>query len=488
MIKKINAYRLYKWRYFIAYCSLAVFYFSLIAMTFWYAPAGLRQAEVDQVSQLRFATMLSGESIIELPYNLLQATSLKLFGLSWLGIKLPSLLIGSITVSGFFWLILRWINLKTALISTILAISTSQFMIIIQDGTPGIMFIFWQVMLMILLTQLSRYTPDAQQLKSTKKPARLALILPLLGIVIGLSLYTPMMIFLPALLLGLLFYHPKPRLFAKQFSLRLLMPGIVGFGLIISPLILQIITKPTLLKSIISLQAAPTNPLQPLIDIFDFWTNTPHFLVQPVFSLGALILALIGGISLAQQYFSVRSTAVFFLMIINLLLSGLLAHSSAITLWLPVAMLIAYGIHSLTVSWMTIFPVNPYPRFFGSFTLSLMTIVLCLASVDSLFKKYAYAPNLAQNFKQDLTIVTTFLQKNPKHTLIVANQDELNFYQRLRIDHLKIEILNENITHESRILTRQAFKQSSKLMPSFALTDSHSQDFERFYVYQKNQN
>lgn len=488
MKKQIVAYRLYNWRYIITHLAVAGLFVGLIAMLFWYAPAGLRQAEIDQVASLDLATLFTGPNIIDFPYKLLQLASIKLLGLSHLAIKLPSLVIGSLSLAGFFWLIWRWINRKTALLATAIVVSTSQIMIMIQDGTPAIMFIFWQVVIMILLTKVSQFLPDIQQLKAKKSPAALALILPALGVVLGLSVYTPMVVFLPLLLVGLSFGHPKPRLLIKQFNLRLLLPGIIAFMLIISPLLLQIITNPSILKLIINLQAATGNFFDPLVDIVNFWSPRPQFLAQPIFNLGALVIGVIGAFSLGQQYFSVRSMAIFYLTLINLIICLSLAQTPAVVLWLPVAMMIAYGLHSITLSWMTIFPLNPYPRVFGSLVIGLTMILLSLAGIDGLLKNYAYTPSLASQFRQDLPLLKRQLNTDQKIDLLVADQAELDFYRHLQSSKLEIKIFDQQLPDNQAIVTRRAFYRSTNLTPTVVLTDSHSQDFDRFYLYQKNQN
>lgn len=488
MKKEIISYRLYNWRYIIAHLAVIGLFAGLVGLMFWYAPAGLRQAEIDQVASLNFKTLFSGQNIIDFPYKLLQLAGLKFFGLSTLTVKLPSLIFGGLSLLGFFWLIAHWINRKTALIASAIVMSTSQLMIMVQDGTPGIMFIFWQIVIMILLTKVSQFLPDIQQLKANKNKATLALILPALGVVLGLSVYTPMVLFLPLLLVGLSLGHPKPRLLIKQFNLRLLLPGIIGFILIISPLLLQIITQPSIIKLLINLQPTPTNIFQPLIDVVNFWSARPEFLTQPIFGLGALVLAIIGAFTLGQQYFSVRSMAIFYLTLINLIICLSLSHNPSIVLWLPLAMMIAYGIHSITLSWMTIFPLNPYPRVFGSLVISLTMVILSLTGIDILLKNYAYTPNLASQFRQDLHLLDQQLRTDKPTDLLVADQAELDFYKHLKKNNLQVKIFDNHADYSRAIFTKKAFQNTTSLTASAIINDSHSQDSDRFYLYQKNQN
>lgn len=488
MKKEIISYRLYNWRYIIAHLSVVGLLVGLMSLMFWYAPAGLRQAEVDQVASLDFKTLFVGQNIIDFPYKLLQLAGITVFGLSNFTIKLPSLIFGSLSILGFFWLITHWINRKTALLTTAIVASTSQIMIMIQDGTPAIMFIFWQVAIMILLTKLSQFLPSLQQLKVTKNRATLALILPTLGVVLGLSVYTPMVLFLPLLLIGLSLGHPKPRLLVKQFNLRLMLPGIIGFGLIISPLLLQIITNPSIIKLLINIQPAPPNIFQPLISVVDFWSPQPGFLSQPLFNLGAIVIAIIGAFTLGQQYFSVRSMAIFYLTLINLIICLSLTHNPGVVLWLPIAMLIAYGLHSITLSWMTIFPLNPYPRFFGSLIISLSMVILSLAGIDTMLKNYAHTPNLASQFRQDLYLLNKHSKTDKTIDLVVATQDEFNFYYHFKKPNLQVKIFDADTDYSHAIFTKNAFQMTTSLTASAIITDSHSQDFDRFYIYQKNQN
>ena len=102
MKKEIISYRLYNWRYIIAHLAVIGLFAGLVGLMFWYAPAGLRQAEINQVASLNFKTLFSGQNIIDFPYKLLQLTGLKVFGLSTLTVKLPSLIFGGLSLLGFF--------------------------------------------------------------------------------------------------------------------------------------------------------------------------------------------------------------------------------------------------------------------------------------------------------------------------------------------------------------------------------------------------
>ena len=105
MSRKITDYFLYRWRYIIGYGVIALTVVGLLYVAFFYAPGGLSQGEMNSVvtsGNLSFKSLESFQpaSIINLPYNLLQHTSLTLFGVNNLSIKLPSLLLGGLSAIG----------------------------------------------------------------------------------------------------------------------------------------------------------------------------------------------------------------------------------------------------------------------------------------------------------------------------------------------------------------------------------------------------
>ena len=150
--------------------------------------------------------------------------------------------------------------------------------------------------------------------------------------------------------------------------------------------------------------------------------------------------------------------------------------------------MIAYGIHLITLSWMTIFPLNPYPRVFGSLVISLTMVILSLTGIDILLKNYAYTPNLASQFRQDLHLLDQQLRTDKPTDLLVADQAELDFYKHLKKHNLQVKIFDNNADYSRAIFTKKAFQNTTSLTASAIINDSHSQDSDRFYLYQKNQN
>lgn len=480
-----DRFALYRWRYILAAIFMISLAINLIILTLIYTPAGLRQAEVSQVAKLDFQQSFSSPEIVNFPYKLLQILSIKFLGLTILSIKLPSLLLGAMIAVGIFWLISRWINRKIAIVTLILLISNSHFMFLAQDGTANIMLLFWQVVIMILLTKIGQLLPTAHQLKSPKITSNLALLFPLLLVVVSLSLYTPLALFLPLVVIVSVFAHPKLRLYLSCIKFKLLLPGIIASAIIISPLLLQALQTPKILAQLCGANFANSSWYQPLVDIIDFWSSSPQPFVQPVFTLGAFIIILIGLYSILKQSFSARSLIILLFLSLSLI-ATVISQDPSIIMILPLTILLGYGLHNLTLSWMSIFPLNPYPRFIGALILSATVITLVLANTGNLLKLYAYTPSIANQFNQDLTILRDFLPTDKTVLLVAEDGDELNFYRKLANDNLTVVTESDSEETDLTIYTNKAYHKLNMIAPTQILTDSASHNFDRFYIYQKN--
>lgn len=456
---------------------------NLIILALIYAPVGLRQAEIEQVAALNFGSLFTSEQIIDFPYKLLQLLSTSLFGLTVFSIKLPSIIIGSTCLVGIFWLIRRWINRRTATITTVLLISNSHLLFLAQDGTTKIMLLFWQVLVLVLLTKISQLVPTAHQLKTSKNLSQLALLLPVLMVVAGLSLYTPLALLVFIVSAIALFAHPKLRLYLSCTNFKLLLPGVIAFLLIIGPLLLQIIKQPALIIKLSSVNFSTANWWQAPLAIIDFWSEAPQLFVQPMFGLGTMIIILIGLYFLIKQSFSARGLIMLLFFGLSLIMTWITQDPSVVML-LPLTILLGYGIHNLTLSWMSIFPVNPYPRFVGTVIMGVMIIVLVFAGSDNLFKNYAHTPSLARQFSQDLSILRNFIKDKDAVIIVTGNHTERDFYQKIHKDNLTVTSQQPREESEAVVIyTHEAHAKLNMLAPKQILTDHFSQDFDRFYVY-----
>ncbi len=76
-------------------------------------------------------------AVANAPYYWLQSLILSTFGISVFTIKLPSLILALVSAVGLILLLRRWFKPNIAVLVSLIAISTGQFLFIAQQGTPG---------------------------------------------------------------------------------------------------------------------------------------------------------------------------------------------------------------------------------------------------------------------------------------------------------------------------------------------------------------
>ena len=140
---------LYRHRYGIVYTLLGLIFVFTLCYLLLITPNGFSKDEMDSVvtsSNLQYNHIVSGD-IINLPYHLLQKLTLTLFGLTTYGIKLPSIIFGGLLGILFILLLNRWFKNNVAILASIIAVLSSNFLYISGSGTPLIMTVFWPTLL-----------------------------------------------------------------------------------------------------------------------------------------------------------------------------------------------------------------------------------------------------------------------------------------------------------------------------------------------------
>ena len=206
--RDFSKYFLYRWRYVIGYSLIGLLLAGLLLFAGLFLPGGLSEQEMVSVVRSQALTLSNPESLAiqNLPYYSFQAAIFAVFGITIFTIKLPSLILGLLSAVGFILLLRRWFKPNIAVLASLIAISTGQFLFISQLGTPSILYIFWPIALLLLGTQITRV-----------KKLRL-LWKVLFAITAALSLYTPLSIYpLLAILLAIVF-HPHLRATVRRLK------------------------------------------------------------------------------------------------------------------------------------------------------------------------------------------------------------------------------------------------------------------------------
>jgi 4-amino-4-deoxy-L-arabinose transferase-like glycosyltransferase len=468
---KISDFWFYKFRYQITYTILFISYISIILYTLFVAPNGLTQAEMDSAqASFNFSHgPLFSTSIIDAPYKLLQKISIMVFGLSHFSIKLPSILLSLLSIAGIIKLTHKWFSRGIATLVSIIALTSSQFFFLAQNGTPEILYILYPIAILFI----------GASFISCEKKFPYAIIM---AAVAGVSLYTPFSIYILLALLATAMTHPHLRFMVKKIPRNYLSSGVALFLVIILPLLVAIFREPEIIKSLLgwpeTLNLAENIKLL-TAQLFGSTNASSRGIVSPIIDPASIILIGTGFFFTLSSSWSARSYSINIWSII--LIAICIANPSAITiLFTPILILTVSGLQSLIHTWYTIFPKNPYARVAGLVPVFVIVVGLLLTNLDSFRLSYLYSPEVVNNFSQDLILIQDISE--PRDSLIVSEK-EFGFYSIL---DQKVEIFNN--TDSKLLVSNKAFvdyKNNNKYEIKKIFTSNRNQDGDRFYLLER---
>lgn len=475
---------LYKLRYPIGYVAIVSLIAIIIGLAALTAPNALRVGEMEStVASASLSTSSMRPSmIIDLPYHVLQRIGFILFDVSTLTIKLPSLVLGTLTVVGVFFLTNLWFRRNIAVVATILSATSTLFLFLLQDGTPAISFSFVTIWLLLSGTLV------------TRNYAFNTLWKVLVCVLLASALYVPLGIYLVITVLVTAFLHPHIRYIIRKISrLRLVLALSLGV-LVVTPLIYACIVDLTTLRSLLGINPDNFNIGQHLMTLgnllLGFTVPSTSSMLQPVFSLGLSMLIATGLYNMARQHHTARSYVVIILS--SVLLPLFVVDPEHIVAAFPVAsILIAYGMSFLIFSWYGLFPRNPYARVAGLIPLGVLTIGLVYSGLTRYMYSYTYNVDVLRHYSSDLKLVDRTINdikqesKDVKPVLVVA-PGESSFYSAYARYDKRIS-LDQQIPAgaDTIILTRSAARTDA--LTSYTLnriiTNHHTNDSDRLYIY-----
>lgn len=470
--RDFSKYFLYRWRYVIGYSVVGLLLAGLLIFAGLFLPGGLSTSEMTSVERSAALSLSNPESfaVIHLPYYLLQAGIFALFGVSVFTVKLPSLLLALFSAVGLIMLLRRWFTPNIAVLASLIAISTGQFLLIAQLGTPSILYVFWPVVLLLLGTQITR----------GKKYRFLWKIL--FAISAALSLYTPLSIYpLIAILLAVTL-HPHLRNIIRRLSNTRLAIMTLIFLLLIAPLIWMISVDGALGLLLLGVPSTlpidlGANTVEVLKQYFLFWEPSATILMTPVFGLGSALLVGLGLYRLIRTRETTRSYLIIF-WIICLLPVLILNPSFTSVTFVPSVLMLAAGLASLIGYWYRLFPFNPYARLAGLLPIIALVTILIFTGLARYAYGYHYGPTTAPLFSRDLTLL-------PENTeqLVVAEEEQL-FYQSIAKYRSDLDVVafptaeTVTVTREARSVMPDTYEVTNILVGSL------KNDADRLYVYE----
>lgn len=489
MAKKIvKNYTLYKLRFWLGYGALAVAISIVLLTGALYTPGGITAAEEEAViksASLSF-TDPSSALIIDLPYHALQKLSIALFGLSSLSIKLPSLILGALSIIGLILVMKRRFTHTIGILAVGIVVVSAKFISIATTGTPEIMRVFWPVVFLLIAV----YGIKANAFRTS------AVLLG--GLALGLSLFTPFSVYVILALCVGASLHPRVRYLLRRTPNTILATGgaicLTGVFAVIFAATRDIAFVQQLLYKSSSFSLDIVTNLKliglQLGDVASHSTEETGILT-PVIGISVATIGLIGAYALLKARHTVLSYTLFTWT--SLLTPLFIFNPESFSLLIvPIAFFLALGTSFILQYWYKLFPKNPYARIFALIPASILFSCIIIPSAFHYFYSYNYFAPLANTYHNDLTLASETLEKHPGASLIVSNQ-EAAFYRvyldansktnkLITVDETSVDSTALTQT-QTAIATRTASKAIASSPAYIVASPSLNTPSDRFYVY-----
>lgn len=464
----ITSFYIYRWRYWIGYSFIALLLIGMLYIAAFHIPGSVSSVEEQSIiKSSQFGTSLSITNVpVNAPYYGLQHLSLSLFGPTLLGIKLPSLILGFLTAVLMVILLRTWFRPNIAVLSSIIAITTGQFLLLAQEGSSAILFIFWPVVLLLLSTLIA------------KRAKHRFLWKILFFVSAALSLYTPLGIYVIIALGSAVLLHPHLRYIVRRLSRLKLLGGMITGALLITPLVISCIHSPSLALSLLGIPTSWPDILDNIAKLASQYVGFMSFgdgrAIMPIFGLGSFLLIVYGYYRLLRSRETVQSYLILTWTIC--LLPVLIINPIYISImFVPLLLALATGLAALLRMWYTLFPVNPYARIAGLLPLIVLVLSLTIFGVTRYEYGYRYAPDIVAHYSNDVQLL-------PRDTsTIVVSADEKPLYTALSMYDKTLRV--EETQPTSGGFTTTATMRQGDRIPSRIITDDRSSNAARYYIY-----
>ena len=482
MLKHVTDYMLYRWRYLIGYAVMVAAIGAVFYLVGLHVPGALRQAELDSAIKSGSLSMetLEPSMVIDLPYHILQRVIFILFGVSIVTIKLPSIIIATLTTIGIFLLVRTWFRRNVAIIATITAATSTQFLFLLQDGTPHIMYSFVTIWLLFASTYV------------TRNKAFSTLWKVMTGVLMATALYTPLGIYLVIAILTTAFFHPHIRYTILRFSRPRLWIGIFLALVSLTPLIYAAIIDRNVLFTLIGLPVGEIHLMRNLtevvLDLFGYTAQSTTYFLRPAYSLGLFLLILVGVYKLITYKYTARS---YIALILGLVMAPLvLLNPERLYDLFPLAcLMIALGVATLITDWYKLFPRNPYARIAGLVPLGVLIVGIVYSGVIRFTGNYLYNGAILSHYSTDVRHLRHVLaanQASPTTTKLVVAKEEVAFYALMAHYDKRFTVtqIGNPVSAPVTILSHNAYRLAKPTTePTQIVSNRMTENSDRFYIY-----
>lgn len=422
---------LYRYRYIIVYALVAVLLGTLLLTDISGVPTGIQDREAaSTVASNRLNPLRPHASdVINLPYHLLQKTSVSLFGLSPLTIRLPSILLGFVACILMAIALNLWFRKNIAAMALVLSIASVPFISMARTGTAEILYV---VLLLIILLASARLTMQK----------RGSFLWKLLVVAAGLALlYMPLGIYAALALVVAGIFHPHVRYQLKRTKWWEYLTLFLLTVILVSPIVLASMMDPDAFKQLFGL-----SQLKSKLDPSALWVTSitlaksllffhrPEIgaLITPFFSLPVMLLALFGLARTIIDHHAARSYLLHIWLLVSIPLLLINPYNLPL-LFVPMMFLMAIGLETFMREWYQVFPRNPYARIGALIPLTLIVVGILVTSTTRYFYGHYYSDTRATH-KPELAAVKSVLKPHVK-TMLIVPEDEVAFYDILRSKH-----------------------------------------------------
>ena len=422
---------LYRHRFVIGYILLGLAFIALLFGLPLIAQYGISEAEMESATSsyaLSVDSPLNGD-LVDLPYRILQKASIFLFGLTPYAIKLPSIIIGLILGLLLIVLLNRWFKNNVSLLASCLVILSTPFLFLAGSGTPLIMVVFWPTLLLWL----------GSKIHGEKKPHPLYSFFFALALL--LAIFTPYMIYFALFCVLFVFSQPHLRFIVKSLpKVPLVLVGLLTIGGI-TALTMNVINHPDVIMELLFAKDFQFGDFFPNIakgvtPLMAWHDGVKSVFLAPLISLPTMALALIGLFSTTKGFFASRNSIATLLLVFTLIITGF-NPNMVVFFILPFAILVAHGLKYLLEKWYGLFPENPYARIAAMIPLTILFSIMLVPSLLQYIYGYRYNPNVANEYRYDLTI----LRENLSDEALVVKEN-YDFYKILE-DSTNIKVFND---------------------------------------------
>lgn len=471
----------YRWRYKIGYTYIALVVVLLLITAGFVVPGALSSAEINSVLTSHALSLslksFDPHSVINLPYYLLQRLSFEIFGVTQISIKLPSLLLAGASIIGMLILLQAWFKRNVAVFTTVLIVTTGQFMFIAQSGTPSIMYVFLSVWLLVAALRISRHSMHGIWWKIA------------VFFLAALSLYTPLSAYILAALLSAAALHPHLRYIIRKLSRKKLAISALVAAVLLVPLGYALYLDPSIGLRLLGIPPhwpnLVANGWQLISEYVDFISPSSGTTLLPVYGLGSLLLIILGILRLVTTNYTARSYIITAWVI--LLIPIMIINPSYVSVtFVPVILLMAMGVETLFSSWYRLFPLNPYARVAGLIPLFILIVGMIGSGVNHYVYSYTYNPDVATNFSNDLQLLNAAVKQQNSNVTLVADSAQAPFYDAVASynKHLSVVVTPPASVTQPVIFTHDAKSEITySQAPYRIITNQFTDNADRFYIY-----